>query len=124
MNDLCDLTIADVSRVLRSRRASCAEVLDSCLRRIERDEPELNAFISVMAGAALEEAAKADRRLARGSIDGPLHGIPISLKDLYDVAGFKTTVARRSTPRTSLRRTPPWPSGCATRARSSPARPT
>ncbi len=95
MNDLCDLTIADVSRVLRSRRASCAEVLDSCLRRIERDEPELNAFISVMAGAALEEAAKADRRLARGSIDGPLHGIPISLKDLYDVAGFKTTAGSK-----------------------------
>ena len=95
MNDLCDLTIADVSRVIRSRRASCAEVLDSCLRRIERDEPALNAFISVMAGAALEEAAKADRRLARGSIDGPLHGIPISLKDLYDVAGFKTTVGSK-----------------------------
>ena len=95
MNDLCDLTIEDTSRIIRSRRASCAEVLDSCLRRIERDEPALNAFISVMAGSAFEEAAKADRRLARGSIDGPLHGIPISLKDLYDVAGLKTTVGSK-----------------------------
>ena len=95
MSELCDLSLWSAARAIRSRRASSAEVVESCLGRIRRDEPKLNAFITLLTDEAKVEAKKADQRLSRGKVDGPLHGIPISLKDLYDVAGVKTTGGTR-----------------------------
>jgi aspartyl-tRNA(Asn)/glutamyl-tRNA(Gln) amidotransferase subunit A len=65
----------------------------SCLSRIERLNPLLNAFITVTADSALSHASAADVELSRGRRRGPLHGIPVGLKDIIDTAGVRTTAA-------------------------------
>jgi aspartyl-tRNA(Asn)/glutamyl-tRNA(Gln) amidotransferase subunit A len=70
-------------------------VTEGCLRRIEADNPELNAFITVTADQALRQEREADQELAAGTDRGPLHGVPISIKDLFDVRGVPTTAASR-----------------------------
>jgi aspartyl-tRNA(Asn)/glutamyl-tRNA(Gln) amidotransferase subunit A len=89
------LTIAEFGRRLRRRETTAAETTAECLRRIEAGNPALNAFILVMAGQAQRDAAEADRELASGHDRGPLHGVPISIKDLFDVRGTPTTAASR-----------------------------
>ncbi len=83
-------SIAEVAPLLRSRALSPVELTRACLDRIEA-RPELNAFITVMRASALAEAAAAERAIASGQYRGPLHGVPISVKDLIDVAGTATT---------------------------------
>jgi aspartyl-tRNA(Asn)/glutamyl-tRNA(Gln) amidotransferase subunit A len=68
---------------------------ESCLRRIAADDARLNAFIRVMADEARRDAAQADRDLAAGRDRGPLHGVPIAVKDLIDIRGLPTTAASR-----------------------------
>ena len=89
------LTIAEFGRRLRARETTAAETAAACLRRIESDDPRLNAFILVMSDEARRQAAEADRELAAGRDRGPLHGVPISIKDLFDVRGTPTTAASR-----------------------------
>jgi aspartyl-tRNA(Asn)/glutamyl-tRNA(Gln) amidotransferase subunit A len=72
---------------------SPVELTRECLARIERLNPKLNAFISVLADSALGDARRAEDELRRGIDRGPLHGIPIALKDLVDTAGTRTTAA-------------------------------
>ena len=67
------------------------EVTRDCLARIEKLNPELNAFITVTAESALAEARKAEQEIGRGEWRGALHGVPIALKDLIDTAGVRTT---------------------------------
>jgi aspartyl-tRNA(Asn)/glutamyl-tRNA(Gln) amidotransferase subunit A len=74
---------------------TAAEITEVCLRRIEAENPRLNAFILVMAGEARRQAQEADRELAAGRDRGPLHGVPVSIKDLFDVAGTPTTAASK-----------------------------
>ncbi len=69
------------------------EITRECLRRIEERNPELNAFITVMADSALADARAAEAEILRGEWRGPLHGIPIALKDLIDTARVRTTAA-------------------------------
>ena len=64
-----------------------------CLERIERLNPALNAFITVMGESALAEARNAAAEIRRGEWRGPLHGVPVALKDLIDTAGVRTTAA-------------------------------
>jgi aspartyl-tRNA(Asn)/glutamyl-tRNA(Gln) amidotransferase subunit A len=79
-----------------ARRAITSErVVEHCLDRIASLQPSLNAFITVTADAALAAARAADTEVAAGRSRGPLHGIPISLKDLIDQAGVATTAASR-----------------------------
>lgn len=89
------LTIEEFGRKLRARQISAVEAVDECLRRIEGDNARLNAFILVMADEARRQAGEADRELAAGNDRGPLHGAPISIKDLLDVRGTPTTAASR-----------------------------
>src|SRR5882762_11756047 len=89
------LTITDFGRRLRAREITAEQITEECLRRIEEDNARLNAFILVMADAARQQAREADRELAAGRDRGPLHGVPISIKDLIDVAGTPTTAASR-----------------------------
>ena len=89
------LTIEEFGRRLRARDLTAEQVTDACLRQIEEDNPRLNAFILVMADAARQQARQADRELAAGRDRGPLHGAPISIKDLIDIAGTPTTAASR-----------------------------
>ena len=89
------MTIEAFAQGLRERRFSAAEFVDDLLRRIADDNPRLNAFILVTADLARQQAREADRELQIGRDRGPLHGVPISVKDLFDVAGTPTTAASR-----------------------------
>src|SRR3954468_403400 len=86
-------SIAELSALIRRRDVSPVEVVQECLACIERLNPTLNAFITVMAESALAAAAQAEKDIQSGSWRGPLHGIPIGLKDLIDTAGVRTTCA-------------------------------
>jgi aspartyl-tRNA(Asn)/glutamyl-tRNA(Gln) amidotransferase subunit A len=94
-DELTGLTIATAGRLLRSRKLSPVELTEAYLARIRRLEPTLRAFITVTEALALEQARRAERELARGRSRGPLHGIPLSLKDLYCTAGIRTTAGSR-----------------------------
>jgi aspartyl-tRNA(Asn)/glutamyl-tRNA(Gln) amidotransferase subunit A len=86
-------TIADLGARLRRKEISPVEVTRLCLDRIEKLNPTLNAFITVMADSALAEARVAEDEIMRGAWRGPLHGVPVALKDLIDTAGIRTTAA-------------------------------
>jgi aspartyl-tRNA(Asn)/glutamyl-tRNA(Gln) amidotransferase subunit A len=87
------LTISTIAAQLRTGTVTSEQVTAACLRQIAELNPRLNAFITILADQALAEARSADRELAAGTDRGPLHGVPISLKDLIDVAGSPTTAA-------------------------------
>jgi aspartyl-tRNA(Asn)/glutamyl-tRNA(Gln) amidotransferase subunit A len=83
----------ETAELLRKRKLSPVEVTKNCLAEIEKLNPTLNAFITVTAESALAEARAAESEIFRGDWRGPLHGIPIALKDLIDTAGTRTTAA-------------------------------
>jgi aspartyl-tRNA(Asn)/glutamyl-tRNA(Gln) amidotransferase subunit A len=85
------LTLTEAAEHIRTRKLSPVELTKECLARIDRLNPTLNAFILVTADLALEQAALAEREIASGKYRGPLHGIPIALKDLLDIKGLPTT---------------------------------
>ena len=89
------MTIEQFGRRWRARELTSVRATEECLRKIEADNPKLNAFITVTADEALKQAREADQELAAGTDRGPLHGVPISLKDLLDVRGVPTTAASR-----------------------------
>ncbi len=88
---MTELTIAEASGLLRRKEISPVELTTSCLARIEQLNPTINAFITVMHDSALAQAREAEAEIRAGNWRGPLHGIPIGLKDLIDTAGVKTT---------------------------------
>lgn len=92
-SELCWLSVVEAGRLLRAGTVTPLDLARACLARIERLDPGLNAFIAVHAERALEEARAAGAELAAGRDRGPLHGIPIGLKDLVDEAGVPTTAA-------------------------------
>lgn len=85
------LSIAGASVLLRRKQLSPVELTTSCLSRIEQLNPALNAFITVLEESALAQARAAEAEIFAGEWRGPLHGIPIGLKDLIDTAGVRTT---------------------------------
>jgi Asp-tRNA(Asn)/Glu-tRNA(Gln) amidotransferase A subunit family amidase len=89
------VTIEQFARQLRAGALTARELIETCLRRIEELQPRLNAFILVMADQARRDADAADREMAAGRDRGPLHGVPIAIKDLIDVEGMPTTAASR-----------------------------
>jgi len=88
-------SIAQLSRLVRNGDVTSREVTEACLAAIAAGNPRFNAFITVTAALALEQADRADRERAGGHLRGPLHGIPVSLKDLIDLEGVPTTAASR-----------------------------
>ena len=89
--DLANLSITRAARALRAKELSPLELTDAYLRRIEQLNPRINAYITVTAERAREDARRAGDELAAGRARGPLHGIPIAHKDLYETAGIRTT---------------------------------
>jgi aspartyl-tRNA(Asn)/glutamyl-tRNA(Gln) amidotransferase subunit A len=89
------MTIEEFGRRLRAREVTSEQVTEECLGRIGADNPRLNAFILVMADEALQQAREADREITGGRDRGALHGVPISVKDIYDIRGTATTAASR-----------------------------
>jgi len=86
-------TILELGAQFRRRTLSPVEVTRDCLARLERFNPALNAFITITADSALAQAREAEAEIHRGDWRGPLHGIPLGLKDLIDTAGVRTTAA-------------------------------
>lgn len=90
-----ELSLTEAARAIGSRALSPVELTDSVLERIEATEPQLGAYVAVFADAARAAAAEAEREIAAGRTRGPLHGVPMGLKDLIDAAGHPTTASSR-----------------------------
>jgi len=93
VNELAWKDGIELAGLIKRREVSPVEVLDQVLAQLEATEPRINAFVTVVAERARDAAEVAEQTLMRGPIDelGPLHGVPISIKDLSDTAGVRTT---------------------------------
>ena len=91
MTGLHWLTAAEAAEAIRARRVSPVELTEALLDRIERLDPKLNVFIRLDGAAAMEAAKAAEAEIAAGRPRGPLHGVPVGVKDIIDVAGLPTT---------------------------------
>ncbi len=90
---LASLTLAEASARIKAGTVTSTDLVNACLARIEIYNPKINAFITVMRGAALAEARTLDAEQRAGRLRGPLHGIPVALKDNIDTKGVRTTAA-------------------------------
>jgi len=88
--DLTDLTLAQAAQRIAEGQLSSSELTEAYLARVGRLNPSLNAYVAVVADRARQDAAAADAEMAGGHRRGPLHGIPIALKDLVDTEGIAT----------------------------------
>jgi len=88
---LCELGIVELARQIKSRKVSSTEVVEAVLERLDRLNGRLNAFITVAHEQAQKAARQADEELAHGVYRGPLHGVPVSVKDMFFTAGLRTT---------------------------------
>ena len=92
-SNLADLTIVEAAHRIRSRQLTSVALVRALLARTQSLNPRLNAYITVMRDSALQDAATLDAEAAQGRFRGPLHGIPLAIKDNIDTAGIRTTVA-------------------------------
>ena len=90
-SELAFLSIDEAASLLRRKELSPVDLVDASLARIERWNSELHAFLTILANPARRRAKLAEKEILRGSDRGPLHGIPISLKDNYYTRGIRTT---------------------------------
>lgn len=90
---LCRLTVAEAAPLLAAKEVSPVELTAAFLDRIERLNPELAAYVLVTDERARADAARAETEILAGDYKGPLHGVPIGLKDIYDTAGIPTTAS-------------------------------
>src|SRR5437867_7309860 len=88
--DLCYTPATEIARLIRTRALSPVEVTRAVLERIERVNPVVNAFCTLTADAAMDAARAAERAVTSGAALGPLHGVPISIKDLNFTKGVRT----------------------------------
>lgn len=88
-------TIREAASLLHSRKLSPVELAREALEAIGRENPRLNAFLTVTPETAMERAREAEREIAQGESRGPLHGIPVSVKDVFFVRGVRTTAGSR-----------------------------
>src|SRR5688500_987746 len=89
------LTVAEIGEALRGRRLALVELMPTLLERLAAHAGKLHAFIRLDADAALDAARAAEKEMAAGRTLGPLHGVPIGIKDIIDVAGVPTTCHSR-----------------------------
>lgn len=94
-NKIEQFTLASLARAIRARKVSPVEITRLCLERIEQLDPVLNAFVTVTADRALADARRAEWEIARGGWRGPLHGVPIAIKDIFATKGIRTTCGSR-----------------------------
>ncbi|MBN9276414.1 MAG: amidase, partial [Hyphomicrobium sp.] len=92
-NDFAWLGAAEIAALIRDRKASAVEVMRATLQRAEKAQAALNCFITICAEEALRDAKAADEAVARGDAVGPLHGVPLHVKDLVNTKGVRTTFA-------------------------------
>ena len=89
--DILFLDVTELSRRIHARKITSLELTESYLDRSRRLGPQINAYVAITEKLALEQARRADAELSAGHSRGPLHGIPISLKDLFYTRGIRTT---------------------------------
>ncbi len=95
MNDLTNLTIAEVADLIARRAVSCLELTEAIIAKIDETEPVVRAYTAVFADLARTAARQADREIGRGRWRGPLHGIPLAIKDIFYVSGAPTEAGSR-----------------------------
>src|SRR6516225_2154262 len=98
--DLCATPAVELARLIRARQLSAAELLAAVLARIDEANPAINAIVT-LADQASAVAAGLDARATRGSFAGPLHGLPIAVKDLAETGESGRRSARRCSPPSS-----------------------
>jgi aspartyl-tRNA(Asn)/glutamyl-tRNA(Gln) amidotransferase subunit A len=95
MSDILSLSATELGQQIKTGDISPVDAVDACLARIEATEPKLNAYVRVLADEARAAAKQAEKEIAAGKWKGPLHGVPVALKDLYDLADVPTTASSR-----------------------------
>ena len=93
--ELCYMSAGELSGLIRDKQVSPVEVVEAHLQRIEATEPTLNSFITLLPDHAMQAARRAESQIQAGNYRGPLHGIPVGLKDLFNTAGVRTTSGSR-----------------------------
>ena len=91
VTDTCELNSTELSRLIAAGELSSFEAVGAALQRLDQLESKLNAFITVLRDASLAAAKKADDEIAQKNYRGPLHGIPVTIKDMFETAGVLTT---------------------------------
>src|SRR5438876_10719633 len=86
-------SILEIAEQVKKRAVSPVELTRDCLHRIEKLNSTLNAFITITAESAMSQARQAEEEIQHGDWRGPLHGVPLALKDIIDTAGIRTTAA-------------------------------
>ena len=89
--DLLKLNISELSQLIQSKKISPVELTSATLQHIEALNPEHNAYVTVMAEQAMQTAHSAEKAILAGDYKGPLHGVPLSLKDAIFTKGVRTT---------------------------------
>ncbi|MBN1579474.1 MAG: amidase [Anaerolineae bacterium] len=95
MSEWIDASAVTLAKAIRAREVSSRDVVEACLARIEQVNARLNAVVQIDAESALLQARQADDELARGQVRGPLHGVPMTIKDSLDTAGMVTTAGSK-----------------------------
>src|SRR5438874_10056013 len=93
--DLVSLSVLDAAELIRQRKLSPVEITQACLEHIAQWEPVINAFITVLADQALEVARAHEKMVSAGYQLGPLHGVPIGLKDNIYTKGVRSTAGSK-----------------------------
>jgi len=94
-NELLKLTISEIAPMIQAREVSPVDLTEAALAEAELRQPTLNSFITIMREQAMEQAERAEAELSRGEYRGPLHGIPIGIKDNIATGGIKTTLGTK-----------------------------
>ena len=89
--EICYMSAGSLSKLVENKKVSPVEIIDAHLSRIDATEPILNSFITLLADESRIAARQAEKDIQSGKYKGPLHGIPVALKDLYNTAGVRTT---------------------------------
>src|SRR5438445_753212 len=95
MRDVIGAPAGWIARAIRTKKLSAVEVVRAHLEHIHTVNPRLNAVVFATAESAIKEARTADRHNTRGSALGPLHGVPFTVKDIFNTAGLPTTAGLR-----------------------------
>jgi amidase len=92
MNSLTFLSAHQLASDIREQKISSQEVMEAHLNQISKHNPSLNAIVTLDEVYARQRAIEADEALAHGEIWGPLHGVPVTIKDVFETAGMRTTI--------------------------------
>jgi aspartyl-tRNA(Asn)/glutamyl-tRNA(Gln) amidotransferase subunit A len=106
-DELAYTSAAEIAKLIREKKLSAVEVMRATLSRAERGQKILNCFITIAADQAMRDAQAADDAIARGDAVGPLHGVPLHVKDLVNTKGCARRSARSCTSTTC-----PTPTRC------------